>query len=156
MQAKNINAIVSSFTVLLSYLLACLQLLLFKLNRDYDAFSRNSCLGYACILPHVLLGVSTFSVVAIDSSGPCLIRSGNSFSLKSLAEWVGAAVSQPSFAAITILSPLPQLFKAISSCRRAIQCGCLPVISKAMCLSASANPREEKQFLHLRPKKVKL
>lgn len=87
----------SSFTLLISYLLACLQLLVFKLNRDYDVFSRNSCLGYPCILPHVLLDVSTFSVEAKDFSGPCLNRSGNSFNLRCLAEQAGAAVSLPPF-----------------------------------------------------------
>lgn len=74
-------------------------------------FGRNSCLGCLCILSHVLLGVSTFSVVVIDFSGPCLIRSRNSFSLRCLAEQVGAAVSQPPFipsnAATTILSLRP-------------------------------------------------
>lgn len=77
MQAKNKNATLSSFAVLISYLLACLQLLVFKLNRNYDVFGRSSALGYPCILPHVLLGVSTFSVVAKDFSEPCLIRSEN-------------------------------------------------------------------------------
>lgn len=52
-----------------------------------------------------------FSVVVIDFSGPCLIRSRNSFSLRCLAEQVGAAVSQPPFilpnAATTILSLRP-------------------------------------------------
>ena len=135
MQAKNKNTTLSSFAVLISYLLAYLQLLLFKLNRDYDVFGRNSCLGYPCILPHVLLSVSTFPVVATDFSGPRLIRSRNSFSLRYLAQQVGAAVSQPPFispnAAITILHlsrsplPCPWLFKPISSCRRAIPHGWL-------------------------------
>lgn len=94
MQAKNKNATLSSLAVLLSYLLALLQIFVFKLKRDY-VFGRNSCLGYPCILSHVLLSVSTFTVLVIDFSGPCLIRSRNLFSSRCLAEQVGTAVSQP-------------------------------------------------------------
>lgn len=79
-----------------------------KLNRDQDVFGRNSCLGYHHILPHVMLDVSAFSVVVIDFSGPCLIGSRNSFSLRCLAEHIGAVPQSPfvsSNAAITIPCP---------------------------------------------------
>lgn len=153
MQAKNKNATLSSFAMLMSYLLACLQLLVFKLNRYYDVFGRNSHLGYACILPHIQLGVSTFSVVAVSFSGPRLIRSGNSFSLSCLAEQVGTTVSQPPFlpcnAAIIILSPLPQLFKPTSSCRRTIQWSWLglPVTSAGSHASMPVLMQEKKKSL---------
>lgn len=101
-----------------------------------------------CILPHVLLGVSTFSVVAVDFSRPYLIRSGNSFTLSCLAEQVGAAVSQPPFlspnAAITILSPLPRAVRAhllLQDHYSVGLTGSASHISKATCLSTSAGIR---------------
>lgn len=169
MQARNKNATLSSFAVLISYLLAYLQFFVFKLKRDY-VFGRNSCLGYPCILPHVLLSVSTFSVVVIDFSGPCLIRSRNSFSSRCLVEQVGAAVSQPHLYyqiylyTITILSPsVPSSLPLAVQSHVLLQVshsvwvtGSASPISKSRCLSASTDAREGKQFVQLRPKKVEL
>lgn len=115
---KITNATLSSFVVLISYFLAYIQLMVSKLNRDHDGFGRNSYLGYPHIFPHVKLDVSTFSVVLIDFSGPRLIGSRNSFSLRCLTEHIGAVLQSPS---LSPLLPCPWLLQPISSCSRAIQ-----------------------------------
>lgn len=101
---KITNATLSSFAVLISYLLAYIQLMVSKLNRDHFVFGRNSCLGYTHILLHVMLDFSTFSVVLIDFSVPCLIGSRNSFSLRCHQSSSQSPFISPN-AAITIPCP---------------------------------------------------
>lgn len=160
---KITNATLSSFAVLISYLLAYIQLMVSKLKRDHFVFSRNSCLGYTHILLHVMLDFSTFSVVLIDFSVPCLIGSRNSFSLRCHQSTLGQFHSphlyhpmlpSPSSVPQSPL-PCPWLFQPIS-CSGAIQHSPLglPVICRAT--HTSVLMWKEKTVCAIKAKEVKL